>query len=139
MKTHRNHERKIGSITNGRWTAYAAAAAASGFAATHTAEATIHYSGLVNQNIIGDREVTFPLDPAGGSFLARHSNNYYGARKAGGGAFFRIYGAQSASVNGIYGGRNFPIVFPYKLDRGYRISAAFHFAAQKICGPHFGL
>jgi hypothetical protein len=129
MKTQRNQQRSINSISTSRWTAYAAAAAASGFAATHAAEATIHYSGLVNQRINGDDSVIFPLDPAGGSFLARHSNNYYGARKAGGGAFFRIYGAQSASVNGIYGGRNFPIVFPYNLDRGYRISAG-HFTSQ---------
>ena len=50
MKTHRKQQRKINSIATGRWTAYAAAAAASGFAATHTAEATIHYS-LVNQKI----------------------------------------------------------------------------------------
>jgi hypothetical protein len=129
MKTQRKQQRSINSISTGRWTAYAAAAAASGFAAAHTAEATIHYSGLVNQRINSDDSIIFPLDPAGGSFLARHRNNYYGARKAGGGAFFRIYGAQSASVNGIYGGRNFPIVFPYKLDQGYRISAG-HFTSQ---------
>jgi MYXO-CTERM domain-containing protein len=131
MKTQRKQQRSINSISTGRWTAYAAAAAASGFAPTHTAEATIHYSGLVNQNIIDNRAVIFPLDPAGGSFLARHSNNYYGPRRAGGGAFFRIYGAQSASVNGIYGGRNFPIVFPYKLDLGYTISAG-HFTSQHL-------
>lgn len=44
MRTQRNYDSKISSISAGRWTAYAAAAAATGFAA-HTAEATIHYSG----------------------------------------------------------------------------------------------
>jgi hypothetical protein len=121
MKTHRNHERKIASITTGRWTAYAAAAAASGFAAAHTAEATIHYSGLVNQHIVGDREV-FRLDPAGGSFLAGHRYLFYGARRAGGSAYFKPYGAQSASVIGRYfaPGR---WVFPLNLHRGDTISA----------------
>ena len=77
MNAQRKFDSKINSITNGRWTAYMAAAAATGFAATHTAEATIHYSGLVNQHII-DSSGYLPLDPAGGSFLARHRYLFYG-------------------------------------------------------------
>jgi hypothetical protein len=129
MKTQTKSPRKINTITPGRWAAYAAAAAASGFATTHTAEATIHYSGLVNQNIIGDREVTFPLDPAGGSFLARHRDCFYfGSRRCGGTAFFNIYGAKSASVIGTYSPLA-PIVFPFKLNPGDTISAG-HFTSQ---------
>jgi hypothetical protein len=127
VKTQRKQQRSINSISTSRWTAYAAAAAASGFAATHAAEATIHYSGLVNQRINGGDSVIFPLDPAGGSFLARHRDLFYGARPAGGVAYFNIYGAQSASVNGIYN-TPFALVFPYKLDRGDRISAG-HFTS----------
>jgi lysylphosphatidylglycerol synthetase-like protein (DUF2156 family) len=48
LETEKKFNSKFNSITNGRWTAYMAAAAASGFAAAHTAEATIHYSGLIN-------------------------------------------------------------------------------------------
>jgi hypothetical protein len=129
MKSHRKERNRINSIATGRWTAYAAAAAASGFAGTHTAEATIHYSGLINQNIIGDREVTFPLDPAGGSFLARHHDLFYfGSRRAGGIAYFNIYGGKSASVVGTYSPLA-PIVFPFKLNLGDTISAG-PFTAQ---------
>jgi hypothetical protein len=91
MKIEKKRLRNVNSISTGRWTAYAAAAAATGFAATHSAEATIHYSGLVNQNVIGDRSVTFPLDPAGGSFSARHRDFTYMGRRAGGAAYFNIY------------------------------------------------
>jgi len=122
VKTQRKPQRSINSVSTSRWTAYAAAAAASGFAATQTAEATIHYSGLVNQRINGDDLVRFPLDPAGGSFLVRHRNLYYGARPAGGAAFFNIYAAQSASVDGIYCAPCQALVFPYKLNRGDTIS-----------------
>jgi hypothetical protein len=48
MKTQRKFDSKINTVTPGRWTAYMAAAAATSFAGAHTAEATIHYSGLVN-------------------------------------------------------------------------------------------
>jgi MYXO-CTERM domain-containing protein len=112
-------------MSTSRWTAYAAAAAASGFAATHRAEATIHYSGLINQYISGDQVVIFPLDPpagAGGRFLARHYDLFYGSSPAGGEAYFKPYGARSASVIGTSfspGGW----VFPLKLDRGDPISA----------------
>ena len=102
MKTQRKHERKINLITNGRWTAYAAAAAASSLAAGHTAEAEIHYSGLINQNVAGNHEVTFALDPAGGSFQAIHNNYVAGSSSfsGGGAALLYFHGAQSASVNG---------------------------------------
>jgi hypothetical protein len=104
MTSQRKVDREITSITNGRWTAYMAAAAATSFAAAHTAEATIHYSGLINQKI-GGRETTrtFQLDPAGGSFQAGH-NNYVGGSSnfsAGGGAWIYFHGAQSGAVNGV--------------------------------------
>jgi hypothetical protein len=98
MKT----QRKINRITNARWTAYAAAATAAGFVGTNSAEATIHYSGLVNQKIGGRDSAAFPLDPAGGSFVVNHFNFVAGSSSfnVGGIASFNIYGAESASVNG---------------------------------------
>jgi len=98
METEKKFNSKFNSITNGRWTAYMAAAAASGFAAAHTAEATIHYSGLVNQKI-GPRDTrTFQLDPAGGSFQASHINWVAGSSSfsAGGRATLYFHGVQSA-------------------------------------------
>jgi MYXO-CTERM domain-containing protein len=103
MKTQKEFDSKINSITNGRWTAYVAAAAATAFAAAPTAEATIHYSGLINQKI-GPRDTrTFQLDPAGGSFQAGHLNYVGGSSNfsAGGGAWLYFHGAQSAAVDGV--------------------------------------
>jgi hypothetical protein len=102
MRAESKYDRKINSITNGRWTAYMAAAAATSFAAAHTAEATIHYSGLLNHKIGGRDRVTFQLDPAGGSFVASHFNFLGGSNttNAGGFAAVRFYAAQSAAVNG---------------------------------------
>ena len=71
MKTHRKQERKINSIANGRWTAYATAAAATGLAATHTAEATVHYSGPINQRVAGVHGFDFDLG-SGASGLQFH-------------------------------------------------------------------
>ena len=138
MKTRKKQQRKINAISTGRWTAYAAAAAASGFAATHTAEGTIHYSGLVNQRINGNQAVIFPLDPAGGSFLARHRDLFYGSRPAGGAAYFKPYGAQSASVIGTYCA---PCrwVFPLKLDRGDTISAGPFTSVNRFIDPILAL
>jgi hypothetical protein len=102
MKTLRKQRSKINFVAPGRWTAYAAAAAATSFAAAHTAEADIHYSGLINQNVAGRHDVTIPLDPAGGSFVAGH-NHYVGGSSsfsAGGVAFLYFHGAQSAAVAG---------------------------------------
>jgi len=103
MKTRTKFDRKISSVTSTRWTAYAAAAAATSFAAAHTAEATIHYSGLINQKIGPRDRVTFQLDPAGGSFQAGHFIWCYGSscNFAGGRAWLYFQGVQSAAVNGV--------------------------------------
>lgn len=106
MTSRRKFDSKITSITSGRWTAYAAAAAASTFAAAHSAEATIHYSGLINQRIGGRDRAIFHLDPAGGTFVVSHFNFVYGSSSVpnGGVAGFGVYAPMSASVNGLSGG-----------------------------------
>jgi MYXO-CTERM domain-containing protein len=124
MKALRKHDRKVNSITNGRWTAYMAAAAASSFAAAHTAEAEIHYSGLINQHVAGRHDVTIPLDPTGGSFIAGH-NNYVGGSSsfsAGGVAFLYFHGAQSAAVAGASGCFEEDDICASNLKRGDVIS-----------------
>ena len=61
MKTQRKHQRKINSITNGRWTAYMTAAAASTFAGAGSSEAEIHYSGDVSIQLTGNAQASLPL------------------------------------------------------------------------------
>jgi hypothetical protein len=101
MKSHRKQHSKINSVAPGRWTAYMAAAAATSFAAAHTAEADIHYSGLINQKIDGRERAIFHLDPSGGGFVVQHFNLGYGSSGTtrGGFAWFFIY-AKSAAANG---------------------------------------
>jgi MYXO-CTERM domain-containing protein len=102
MKSRKRQHGKIDVVARGRWVAYAAAAAATNLAAAHTAEAEIHYSGPINQNLAGRHDVTIPLDPAGGSFLAGHNNYVAGSSSfsAGGVAFLYFHGLQSAAVAG---------------------------------------
>jgi MYXO-CTERM domain-containing protein len=103
MKTQKKRDRKITCVATGRWTAYIAAATATGLIGTNSAEAEIHYSGLINQKI-GPRDTrTFQLDPAGASFQAGHRNYVAGSSSfsAGGGAWLYFHGAQSAAVAGV--------------------------------------
>jgi hypothetical protein len=101
MKTQTKQQRKISSFSMGRWTKYAAAAAASTFAAASSAEATIHYSGLINQKI-GNRDTeAFPLGDDGNLVLVQvpykqgsSSVQFIGS------AFCYASGAVSAGVNG---------------------------------------
>jgi hypothetical protein len=120
MKGPKELRPRINSISMGRWTAYAAAAAATGFA-TNTAEATIHYSGPIHQKLRLERRASFPLDPAGGSFVLRHFNHVYGSSSShdGGTAKFFVYAAVSGNVNGV---SNFAGVSVSNLNRGDAIS-----------------
>jgi len=79
-----------------------AAAAATTFAAPHTAEADIHYSGAINQRIKARGSATFPLGGNGAYFQAGHFNYVGGSSSfsAGGVAWLYFHGAQSGAVNG---------------------------------------
>jgi len=105
IKMRKSRHRKINSLTTGRWSAYAAATVASTFAAAHSAEATIHYSGLVDQKIGGNDRATFQLDPAGGRFVVSHFPFFYGSSNVsnGGVAQITVYGAESAAINAVAG------------------------------------
>jgi hypothetical protein len=124
MKTLRKQQRKINSITNGRWAAYMAAAAATTLAGADSAKAAIHYSGLLNQKIGPRDAVTFELDPDGGSFVVSHFNFVGGSSNynAGGEAYFGIDGGVSASVNGVSINCGDDLVCASKLERGAVIS-----------------
>jgi hypothetical protein len=103
VKTQGKQHRKINSIANGRWTAYATAAAATGFAATHTAEATVHYSGPINQRVAGVHGFDFDLGSGGVRITVSHHWNYKGPSTShdGGEAHFGIFGP-GAAFKGTY-------------------------------------
>ncbi len=74
MKTLR---RKPASIANTRWAAYAAAGAATALAGSNSAEATIHYSGILNKHFPPHKDSAHkvPLDSAGDFlFFVRREN-----------------------------------------------------------------
>jgi PEP-CTERM motif-containing protein len=126
MKTRHARSRKSAAISNSRWAAYATAGAATALAAVNTAEADIHWSGPVNEQIQGtfglgnfDR-VYFELDAPGNSFGLIHimassgsaegvarffaSNTYYGNPIAG--AFAGFFAAGFNYVSKLASGNN---------------------------------
>ena len=88
--------RQTVKVSHSRWLAYATASAATALGASHSAEAAIHYSGIVNQKFPPHRDTlkTFPLDQAG-DFLV------FGRHDVQSGRFavddFRVYGIASAA------------------------------------------
>src|SRR4030095_8855298 len=100
MKT-KPRSSKPASVAKTRWTAYAAAAAASTFAAAPSAEATIHYSGRINGKIHGQGAGTFSLGSGAGSFIVRHFWTPYASTERTGNVTFQLY-AGSPSVNGLF-------------------------------------
>src|SRR5881397_3649948 len=76
MKSNRARSRKPAVMTNSRWLAYATAGAASAFACANSAEASIHYSGIIGEYLgssCEDKSARFQLDQPGDSFRLRHS------------------------------------------------------------------
>jgi MYXO-CTERM domain-containing protein len=92
---------KPASIAKTRWAAYAAAGAATALAGSNSAEAAIHYSGVVNVHFPPhqDRLIAFPLDQPGDSLVFEHT---FGGCS---GAYFSINGIVSAAFRG-----SFPMV-----------------------------
>jgi hypothetical protein len=93
MKTKTLH-RKPASIAKTRWLAYATAGAATALAGSNSAEATIHYSGIINYRFSGESVHTFQLVPGAGIAFA-HFPHYYGSHTRDGGSalFFASYAA----------------------------------------------
>jgi PEP-CTERM motif-containing protein len=121
MKTKGARSRKSAAISNSRWAAYATAGAATALAAVNTAEADIHYSGLINQPVNATpgslTQFYFPLEPVNYIHLF-HVRTYGGINGA---AIFLMYGFPAAgSVAGFTA-----IGFNYasKLSFGQNISA----------------
>jgi hypothetical protein len=103
MKTQRRRSGRL-SIPNSRWSAYAAAGAATAVVVLPTVEAEIHYSGIVDHKFTGTNQVSsgyFPLDP-GANLFFQHFNLGTDA----GGARLEVLGPngrQSDSIGGLAG------------------------------------
>jgi hypothetical protein len=124
MKPNRARSRKPAVITNSRWLAYATAGAASAFTCANSAEATIHYSGIIG-NFFGscnDKSARFQLDQSGDSIRLRHSLVFGCTASYGGYAHFGIIGRAGASVAGFYNPSSAHVVSVSKINRGQLIS-----------------
>jgi len=107
MKSKRTCSRKPAVIANSRWLAYATAGAASAFTCANSAEAAIHYSGLIRANLgkycVGTQSVRFQLDQPGDSIRLRHSWDLTSCSASYGGfAHFGVTGLAGNGVAGFY-------------------------------------
>ena len=100
MKT-RSLRRNRGRISFSRWTAYAAAGAATAFISPPEVDGAIHYSGLVDENFAGGQIEIFPLDPNGPAELVfRHNLHYYSTSVVdGGSAFVSLFYGSPAGIS----------------------------------------
>jgi MYXO-CTERM domain-containing protein len=131
MKTRSPQNRAL-PISKARWIAYASASAASVFAGSQSADAAIHYSGLLNVTIPGDgfHRVRLPLDQPGDSIAFEHRSSIFGFPDQWAG--FRPVGRAGASFRG-QGGLDYSYV--NKLQRGEFVSHATSFTnAQQNSG-----
>jgi len=150
MKPNRARSRKPAVITNSRWLAYATAGAASAFTCANSADATIHYSGRIDQIFNGCRgdSATFPLDQPGDFIRLRDSVSFC-FTDYGGGAYFAV----SALAGAAFAGRHNPcpyrtqFVLASRLQFGAFISnkpftsaqsGVLAIASRDFCDPNFG-
>jgi hypothetical protein len=101
-------------VSHSRWLAYATASAATALAGSHSAEASIHYSGRLDVPFPPHETTihTFLLDQPGDSLFFEHQDFCYQA-------LFNISGLSSASFTG-YGGQ---VAYVSRLRYGRNISA----------------
>jgi hypothetical protein len=100
MKPKGTRSKKSAVITNSRWLAYATAGAASGFTCA-SAEASIHYSGIIGAYSGRERTKSFrlQLDQPGDTFRLRH---YVTLFTSGVYAHFGVQGLAGAGFAGFY-------------------------------------
>jgi len=110
-------KRQIKSITasNARWVAYATASAASALTGTHSAEAEIHYSGIVNYSFPGTNTVSsayFPLNQSANLWF-----QHFNIGTVGGAARIEILGPDGRAGDSIGG-----LVGTFVLYGGFYVS-----------------
>jgi len=117
MKTLR---RKSVSITNSRWAAYATAGAATALAGVNSAEADIHYSGVLNTSF-ANLVSTFYMPATNPNDFFVLGQGYRAGTPSIGFAGFYVKGAVSAMFRGVAGSGVFR--YPSKLASNQMISA----------------
>lgn len=121
MKSQLFRSRKANvQVSSNRWVAYATAGAATAVAGASTAEASIHYSGVINQVINAPNSQSsavfhFNLAP-GASF----SPFFFRVNSGSGIAGMGIHGAVSGMLNGFLAG------YPYVSKLGAGVNPATH-------------
>src|SRR4029453_6904929 len=124
MKSNRLRSKPV-SIAKTRWAAYATAGAASAFTCANSADATIHYSGLIHEYFGSecDKSASFQLDQPGDSIRLRHNLLFCGTGSYGGYAYFSIRGRAGNAVAGFYNPcPSAHVASVSKLNRGQLIS-----------------
>ena len=125
MKT-RQSRRQTAKVSHSRWLAYATASAATALAGSHSAEAAIHYSGILNQKFPPhiDTDKTFPLDQAGDFLLFQRHEVFIGFASRQDVAQFRVFGIVSAAARRAYTFyTTYDRYFVSKLNFGQNISS----------------
>ena len=123
MKTQKLRRNRLTSLNSSRWAAYATAGAATAIAGANSAEAAIHYSGVLNVSVPTGEGVahTFSLDNAA---VIRFVNILTGPSASpgpGGDALFRI---QGAAVSNMFAGTAAGAFrYPSNLAAGASIAA----------------
>ena len=127
---------EVVKVSGSRWVAYATASAATMFAGSQSADAAIHYSGLLDVTIpgYGFHHVRLPLDQPGDSIAFVHRTSIYGFSDQWAG--FQARGLKGGS----FGGISFDIDYYYvqKLERGAFVSAGHFNTRQKDQLSGFG-
>jgi hypothetical protein len=142
MKTHNKSRSRIASLNNKRWAAYVGAAAATSFAAGY-AEANIHYSGIIDQNVGGrNGRFTVPVGTGGAVMVFRHAESVYGSSNIhiGGAALFSIYGASGAAAGvQVSGGASFSKLSPRDAISTRSFPNSYGFLAERSHGNGGGI
>ena len=144
MKPKRTRSRKPPVIANSRWLAYATAGAASAFTCA-SAEATIHYSGIIGQYSGRERTKSFrlQLDQPGDTFRLRHYVTLFTSDVFD---HFGVRGLAGAGFAGFYCPSNPQHAGVSKLSRGQFISQKAFLARESgliagsfdVCSQQFG-
>jgi hypothetical protein len=121
MKLKRTRSKKPAVITNSRWLAYATAGAASAFTCANSAEASIHYSGIIGQYSGRERTKSFrfQLDQPGDTFRLRHYVTFFSSDVY---AHFGVRGLAGAGFAGLYCPSNPQQAYVSKLTRDQFVS-----------------
>jgi hypothetical protein len=124
MKITHQRRKAIAQVSNARWVAYATAGAATAVAGVHSSEASIHYSGVINQVVNASSSAStvfhFALAP-GASFSPFH----FRVDSGSGIAAMGIHGPVSGMINGFLSG------YPYLS----RLAAGVNPAANPFVAP----